>query len=79
MVFVFHFGKDGEMDVTGTPANGSRAEVYRRRGPYSLNGDELVSSAVNEGRPVRLRLQAGVLVLTVDELLVFQLRRIDPW
>ena len=43
---------------------------------YSLKGGELVSSSVNEGRPVQLRLQAGVLVLMVDELLVFHLRRI---
>ena len=75
MTFVFQIGSDRTMDVTGTAANGSGAEVFRRRGPYRLDGEKLVSPAVNEGRPVQVRLQAGTLFLTIDESLVFQLRR----
>ena len=75
MRFRFRIGSDGTMDVTGTPANGSGADVYRRSGPYRLDGDRLVSPAVNQGRPVQIRLQRGILFLIIDENLVFQLRR----
>ncbi len=63
------------MDVIGTPTNGSGADVFRRSGLYRLDGDRLVSPAVNEGRPVQVRLDGGTLVLTIDETLVFHLRR----
>jgi hypothetical protein len=76
MLFEFRIGSDGKMDVTGTPAKGSEAEVFRRSGSYRLDGEQLVSLAVNEGRPVQVRLQAGILYLTIDKTLVFRLRRI---
>ncbi len=75
MTFKFRIGRDGTMDVTGMPANGSGADVFQRSGPYRLDGDRLLSPAVNDGRPVQVRLHAGILVLTIDETLVFQLRR----
>ncbi len=75
MAFSFHFGADRVLDVTGTPVSGSHAEVYRRTGPYQHEGEKLVSPAVNEGRPVQVRTQGNMLILTIDESLVFRLRR----
>jgi hypothetical protein len=75
MRFQFRIGSDGTLDVIGTPVNGSGAEEFRRRGPYRLEEDRLVSPAVNEGRPVLVRLRSGRLIITIDESLVFELRR----
>lgn len=75
MSFEFRIGSDGVMDVIGRQAYDSAVETFRRSGSYRLEGDLLVSPAVNEGRPVRVRLHSGTLVLMIDEVLRFQLRR----
>jgi hypothetical protein len=76
MTFEFRFGGEGELKVTGSPAKGSGGEVFRRKGPYRLKGEELVSPAINEGQPVQVRLQAGILIVRIDESLVLELRRV---
>jgi len=75
MTFELRFGEDGQLHLTGTPAKGSRVEVFRRNGPFRLNGEELVSPALNEGQPVHVHVQAGILILRIDESLVLELRR----
>ncbi len=60
MTFELRFGEDGQLHLTGTPAKGSRVEVFRRNGPFRLNGEELVSPALNEGQPVHVHVQAGI-------------------
>jgi hypothetical protein len=65
---------DGRFEVTGAPVTPSGGEAYRR-GPYRLEGDRLVTPALNEGRPVRVRLSDGRLLLRIDEGLAFRLRR----
>jgi hypothetical protein len=75
MTFEFRIGRDGMMKVTGTPANGSEAEAFLRNGPYKLDGEQLVTPTLNKGQPVHVRLQAGRLILTIDESLVFELGR----
>jgi hypothetical protein len=75
MTFRFRLGSDGLLEVIGIPTSGSSADVFRRSGPYRLMGDQLVSPALNKGQPIEVRLHAGVLVLWIEETLVFHLRR----
>ncbi|MBX6315634.1 MAG: hypothetical protein IRY99_22380 [Isosphaeraceae bacterium] len=75
MRFEFRIGADGLFEVIGTPAGPSPEEVYRRRGPYCLEGGQLISPAIHEGQPVQVRPEDGGLVLIVDETLSFRLRR----
>jgi hypothetical protein len=75
MTFEFRIGSNGTIEVTGVPADGSLAEVYQRNGSYRLDGEHLTSPVLNEGQPIQVRLQAGILFLSFDESLVFQLRR----
>ena len=77
MWFTFHVSEDGFLDVTGTPVGDAMAEVYRLSGAYHFEGNQLVSPAINEGRPVSVRLEGDELVLTIDDSLWFRLRR-DP-
>jgi hypothetical protein len=73
--FSFRIGDDGRFEVTGAPENPPGAEAYRRSGPYRLEGDRLVTPALNEGRPVRVRPSDGRLYLSIGEGLAFRLRR----
>lgn len=75
MRFEFRAGGDGRLDVTGTPVNDSAGETYRRRGPYRLQGDQLVTPALNEGRPTQVRWRGGRLLLKIDDRLEFLLSR----
>jgi hypothetical protein len=75
MTFEFRIGNDGTIEVTGQPVSGSYADVFQRSGSYRLDGEYLSSPVLNEGQPIRVRLQAGVLFLSFDESLMFQLRR----
>ncbi len=75
MRFEFRVGGDSHFDVTGTPVNPSGDEVYRRSGRYRLEGDRLVTPALNEGRPTQVRLRGGRLLLKIDDGLEFLLRR----
>jgi hypothetical protein len=76
MRFVFRFGKDSTLEVTGIPADTEAGgHEFRRSGPYYLDGPRLVSPALNEGQPVEIALQDGRLILTIDRTLVFKLRR----
>jgi hypothetical protein len=76
MTFEFRIGSDGTMDVIGVPTNDSGGEAFRRTGPYRVDGSQLVSPALNEGLPVHIQLRAGMLFLTIDKSLAFQLRRV---
>ncbi len=75
MTFSFHIGDDGRMDVIGTPEPPSAGRVYRRSGPYSLKGRQLITPALNEGEPVEVWFQDGKLALEIDPSLTFRLRR----
>jgi len=75
MAFAFHIRADGRMEVTGTPAQGSTGETFRRGGPYHLEGRRLISPALNEGQPVQVWLEDGTLVLRIDGSLAFRLQR----
>ena len=63
------------MDVIGTPEPPSAGRVYRRSGPYHLKGRQLVTPALNEGKPVEVWLEDGKLALEIDPSLTFRLRR----
>jgi hypothetical protein len=73
--FEYHIGDDGRFDVTGTPLTHPDGEVYRRSGPYRLQGDRLVTPALNEGQPVDVRLRDNQLLLRIDDGLEFRLQR----
>jgi len=73
--FEFLVGADGRFEVAGTPVTQSKGEVYRRSGRYRLEGDRLVTPALNEGRQVQVRLWQGQLHLKIDDGLGFRLRR----
>jgi hypothetical protein len=73
--FEFRIGDDGRIDVTGTPPTDPEGEWYRRSGPYRLEGDRLVTPALNEGQPVHVRLRDGRLHLRIDDGLEFSLNR----
>jgi hypothetical protein len=72
---LFRIGTDGNLDVTGTPADPSDAEVFRRTGPYRLQGNQLVAPVFNEEQPILVRFQEGRLHLRFDDTLTFQLQR----
>ena len=73
MIFEFHFDA-AEMDAIGLSAISAK-EMHHRRNPYSLSGNQLVSAAINEGKPVHVALVGDSLVLTMDEVLKFSLKR----
>lgn len=75
MVFDFHFGADGQFEVTGEPATQSSPETWRRRGSYRLKGNQFSSPVVNEGNPVEVHFEGAALVFKVDDSLTFRLRR----
>jgi hypothetical protein len=75
LIFEFHAGSDGRFELTGTPVDPSGDEVYRRSGPYRIEGHQLITPALNEGRPTQVRLQGGQLLLRIDAELEFLLRR----
>jgi hypothetical protein len=74
MSFVFRLETDGYLEVIGTPL-GPGGEEFRRHGPYRLEGGQLVSPELNEGRPIQVALHNGRVTLTIDETLSFRLRR----
>ncbi|HLJ96189.1 MAG TPA: hypothetical protein VKU02_23640 [Gemmataceae bacterium] len=75
MMFEFRIESNGTIAVTGAPADGSHADMFQRSGSYRLEGDQLSSPVLNQGQPIRVRLQGGNLFLSFDESLVFELRR----
>jgi hypothetical protein len=75
MRFEFRAGDESRFDVTGIPVDPSGGEAYRRSGPYRLEGNRLVTPALNEGRPTQVRLQGRQLLLKIDAGLEFLLRR----
>ena len=75
MRFEFRISNGSRFDVTGSPSTLLEGEVYRRSGPYRLEGDRLVTPAVNGGHPVHVRLRDGQLLLKIDDGLEFRLRR----
>jgi hypothetical protein len=74
MTFQVRIGPE-RLEVTGTPARGSSAEVFRRSGKYHLDGSLLVTPALNEGRPVSVAVRGGRLAVTIDASLSLVLRR----
>jgi hypothetical protein len=75
MQFRFLLAADGHLEIRGRADATAVGYDYYRSGPYVLEGDQLIASVINEGRPARVRLLEGQLVLTIDETLEFQLRR----
>ena len=75
MRFEFRFGPDGRIDVLGTPGPNTGADVYRKSGPYRWDEGQLITPALNEGKPVQVELQVDRLMLRIDERLSFDLRR----
>ena len=73
MRFQFHLTTDGHLEIRGKP-EGAGNEYYRS-GPFVLEGDQLIASVINAGRPAHVRLRVGDLLLTIDETLAFHLRR----
>lgn len=71
--FEFTF-RDGWFEVIGVTPE-MREEAYRRSGPYRIEGKTLVSSAINEGRPVDFHFEEGELVLKIEDVLRFRLKR----
>jgi hypothetical protein len=74
MQFVFRIG-DGRLEIVGNSKDTSGGEEYDRSGVYRLDGDQLSSPVINQGRPAKLALQDGWLSLTIDETLTLRLRR----
>jgi hypothetical protein len=77
MRFVFRIG-DGRLEIAGNSEETSGGEEYYRSGEYRLDGDQLISSVINQGQPAKLALREGWLSLTIDETLMLRLRR-DLW
>jgi len=75
MSFRFRLAADGNLEISGKSEGTAREIDYHRSGSYSLNGDRLRTSVINEGRPAHVRLREGQLFLTIDETLAFRLRR----
>ena len=75
MRFEFRFGADGRIDVLGTLGPNTSADVYRKSGPYRWDEGQLITPALNEGKPVQVELQVDRLMLRIDERLSFDLRR----
>ncbi len=73
MRFEFRIDNRGGFEVTGTPSNAPEDEQYRRTGTYRLDGDHLITPALNDGRPVHVQLRDGLLILTIDDALEFHL------
>ena len=73
--FEFRFETDGRFTVVGTPVDSEGEAPYRRSGPYRLDGDRLITPALNEGEAVLVALEQGRLLLTINEGLRFRLRR----
>src|SRR5882724_8194669 len=67
MHFEFRIGSEAQFEVIGIPASSATSEVYRRSGPVRLEGDQLISPAINEGQPIQMHLDGDELVLVVDE------------
>jgi hypothetical protein len=74
MTFVFRIDAD-RIEMTGTPVEGSSAEVFRRSGPYRLEGEHLITPALNDGRPIAVAVRGAHLAVTIDDGLSFRLRR----
>jgi hypothetical protein len=75
MSFAFEIGADGQLAVIGTPVDAAAAWHYHREGPYRLDGDQLVTPALNEGLPVTVRSANSGLVIAVTDDLWLWLRR----
>jgi hypothetical protein len=73
MWLTFEIGVDDRLKIIGTPPDANW--LYRREGPYRLDGDRLITSVLNEGEPVRVRAADGELVLVINDELWFRLRR----
>jgi hypothetical protein len=74
MRFVFRIS-DGRLEIVGNLTDTSVGEVYYRSGEYRLDGDQLISSVINQGQPATLALRDGRLSLTIDDTLTLRLRR----
>ena len=75
MRFEVALGRDGALVVQGTRLDDSQAAVFQRAGRYRLQGNQLISDAVNRGQPVDLRMEGSRLVLDLGDGLAFRLRR----
>jgi hypothetical protein len=73
--FEFRFDEPSRLSVTGMPAESSDDDRYERKGAYQLEGDRLITPALNEGRAIRVALEDGRRRLTIGDSLEFQLRR----
>jgi hypothetical protein len=73
--FEFSIKSDGTLDVLGRPLDGAVEKEFRRHGPYRLDGNKLITPALNEGQPVQVWLEGGHLMLVIDHDLNFRLRR----
>jgi hypothetical protein len=62
-------------DVIGIPASPEKREACQRHGDFRIEGDWLITPAVNEGQPVHIRRQGRDLILTIDGNLRFRFRR----
>lgn len=74
MQFVFRIGV-GQWEIAGNSQNASAGVDYYRNGTYRLDGDQLISPIINEGKPARLYWRDGWLSLTIGETLTLRLRR----
>ena len=75
MRFEFRFGADGRIDVLGTLGPNTSADVYRKNGPYRWDEGQLITPALNEGKPVQIELQDDWMMLWIDKRLSFDLKR----
>jgi hypothetical protein len=75
MTFTFRLAADGSLEIRGQPDAKGAGKEYLRSGKYSFEGDRLISAAIKGGRPARVGLEDGQLILTIDETLAFRLRR----
>ena len=73
--FEFRFSGTGRIDVLGVPLKGEAGDVYRKSGGYRLEDGNIVTPALNEGQPVRIRLRRDKLLLEINERLSFVLHQ----
>src|SRR5438552_1135991 len=75
MSFTFSISSDGNLDVLGTPLDGAAEKEFHHHGSYRLDGNSLVTPALNLGQPVQVWLEDGHLVLVIRDTVKFRLRR----
>jgi hypothetical protein len=75
MQFELTFTTDGIFEVLGVSTISPNVDQFYRASRFDLRGNTLVSLAINEGRPVDVRIIEGELFITIDDSLWLQLRK----